>query len=175
MTLSVITPGSARYSRTELEITQKISGNKLIEFDVRVESGGVVHGLEGMRVGGHMRLRQTLEGGGGRNSSVSQVISLIDAGSVTASLIVARHVKPGTFNSLFFEEIDPAVGPWSVGLGDNNTYLVQTPKGGLYFDLEPNGKLETMRRVEGTTVIETKLLELDLHGGEGLVLPEHEE
>lgn len=171
----VLTPASASYKETVLDLTQQVKDNRLVEFELRVSFGEEDSlGLSGIQVGGSMRLRQTatLKGmnAGGKNTTVSRELSFIDAGSVTAGMILARHQPPGSFYALFLEELEPITGPWTMRPGEDFTYLATTPTGAAYFESDARGTPKLCRRVRGTTVIESTLIEDSLEGP-GLEVP----
>ena len=85
-------------------------------------------------------------------------------------MILAKHQPPGSFYTLFLEELEPITGPWTMRPGENFTYLATTPTGAAYFESDARGAPKVIRRVRGTTVIESKLREESLQGP-GLEIP----
>ena len=58
--------------------------------------------------------------------------------------------------------------------GEDFQYLVQTSQGGANVKLDERGVPEAVRRVQGTTIVETAPIEGVPAEGPGLALPRHE-
>lgn len=172
----LVTPASATYAETTLETSQKFVENKLQEFVLEILfSERDSFKLSGQRVGGNMRMRMSGTRDGqtvSENTSVAQEISFLDVGSVTSHLVLAKHQPPGRFFTLFLEDLNPIIGTWAMQAGEDFQYLVQTAQGGANVKLDSRGVPVAIRRVQGTTIVETTTLESQPEIGPGLALPE---
>ncbi len=172
----LLTPGSATYAETVLETRQRLVGNHLEDFEVNITFGPKSScELKGTRIAGNMRLRQTLNQPNqppqSQNIPIQQEVSFLDLGSVTSSLILAKHQPPGKFFALYLENLSPAIGTWTMAPAENFGYFVQTHQGAASLQLDARGVPVAINRVQGTTVIETTAREISPESGAGLALP----
>ena len=172
----LVTPGTATYSETVLNTRQHVVENHLEDFEAKIRFGPAnSYTLKGTRLGGNMHLRQLITKNGStqvtRNTSVTQEISFLDLGSITSSLVLAKHQPPGRFFALYLENLDPAIGNWSMTPAEDFGYFAQTPQGAVSIKLDSRGAPQEIRRVQGTTIVETKPYETEVKEGPGLAPP----
>lgn len=176
----VVTPGGVGSTATVLDLQQTVAPRPedlaserpvLDEFRLEVKTGGRTVTVEGMRVGGQMRLRRRIDGAPFDNSSTTRLPLLVDAGSVTTALILGQHAGPGPVTTVFFEDLDPAIGQWALEIREGGVFAVGTPVGPMVFTLRPDGGLERMQRVEGNGRVRVLGVETTTFGGPGLPLP----
>lgn len=156
---------------TVTHLTQTFDEDTLTEFDLQVTSGGTVYSVTGVKIGGQFRIARRVDGQHLDNNSTTRRPRLIDVGGVLPSLILAKHRGPGTFNVLYFEGMDPALGRWTAELRENGLFAVSTQSGGMVAALGAGGGLERCQRRRGNDVERTASTRSTTFGGPGLALP----
>lgn len=172
----LVTPGTATYAETILNTRQTMVGNHLTNFEAKIEFGSTnSYTLKGNRLGGNTHLRQAIERPGvaptTQNNTLSEEISFLDLGSITSSLILAKHQPPGRFFVLYLENLNPVLGNWSMTPASDFTYVVQTPQGAASIQLDERGAPIEVRRVQGTTIVASKSRESVPVSGPGFAPP----
>ena len=175
----LVTPGSAVYDETVLDTQQRVVDNRLETFEAKISFGSQSsYSLSGKRRGGNMNLRQSVikDGAdfGSQNTTIRQELSFIDLGSVTSNLILAKHQPPGRFFVLYLENLEAIVGTWSMAPTRPYAYVLQTTQGGANVELDSRGAPVSIRRVQGTTIVETNSRESSPNEGPGLAPPKRE-
>ena len=175
----LVTPGTATYSETLLDSSQHLVENRLEDFEVAIRFGDKdEYKLAGTRLGGNMRMRQSAVIGGhsagGQNTSVRQEVAFLDLGSVTSHLILAKHQPPGRFFVLYLENLDPIVGNWAMQPLGPFHYVIHTSQGAANLKVDERGVPVAVRRVQGTTIVETTTLQASPAAGPGLAPPRRE-
>lgn len=170
----MLTLGTATTADTDVEISQTIQNDVLTEFLMSVKSGPRLITVKGTLVGGSLNIERHLDGGFVDNHPVKDRIALVDAGSVTAELILGRHVKDGAiFKVLFFEDFEPAFGPWELHVDPKDgTSLVHTHNGEMTIRYEDNGAASLILRQPGAVIYGTRSLTIESRAAGGLGLPE---
>ena len=175
----VITPGGVGAPATDLLLLQRIeevespSGGtrpQLAMFELEVKTAGNVIQVDGVRVGGQFQVRRRLNGLHVDTNAASLRPMLVDAGSATAALILAHHVKPGIFDVVYFEDLDPAVGQWAMDVKDG-LVRAQTLQGPLVATFGAHGGLDKLERVQGRGRVRMEARETRTFGGPGVALP----
>lgn len=176
----VVTPGGVGSPPSDLHLLQRIADIEtdsgvvrptLIGFELVLRTGGNRIVVEGRRVGGQFNVRRLLNGVQVDNNGSIQRPLLVDAGSVTAALILAQHVRSDSFDAVYFEDLEPAIGPWSFELRPGGILAVRTPQGPLVATFKAHGGLARLERVLGRGRVRMEGLEAQTFGGPGLALP----
>lgn len=176
----VVTPGGIGADTTVLSIIQRVveveaaSGvqrPRLVAFDLQIETAGNLIGVEGRRIGGQFHVRRTLEGVQIDNHTTPRPPLLVDAGSVTAALILAQYAREEVFDILYFEDLEPAGSQWILELRPNGILAVGTTQGPLVATFTANGAFDKLERVHGRGRTRTESREAHTFDGPGLPLP----
>jgi len=112
----VRTVGQGALPDTETLVTQVIEDGDLSAFDVSMRTGAKTVEVHGEIAGGRMNVSRKFDGIPVDNVPVQQRLALVDCGSATAWLVLGYHKRPGAFQVAFFENYDPATGPWEMAL-----------------------------------------------------------
>lgn len=168
----LMAPGQATTPDTETTVQQTITQGELSGFEISIKSNGRVVLVKGELVAGKFSIERRLDGQFVENSSVTDKLAFVDAGSVTSALILGYHMKPGRFKVLFFEDYEPARGMWEMRLdSDGATHLVRTQSGDMKIAFDEKGGVKESLRQAGNTVLLTKSLEADAPDKRGLPMP----
>ncbi len=176
----VVTPGGVGQTATELHLVQRIADVEsvtglvrptLVSFELVLRTGPNRIEVEGRRIGGQFHVRRLLNGVQVDNNSTTLRPMLVDAGSATAALILAQHVRAGAFDAVYFEDLEPAVGPWALEVRPGGIHAVRTTQGPLVATFRAHGGLERLERVLGRGRVRMEGLETRTFGGPGLALP----
>lgn len=172
----LVTPSTATYAMTVLNTRQRVVKNHLMEFEAKIEFGTQnSYTLRGNRLGGNMNLRQEIAQRGlaptTQNDTLTEEVSFLDLGSITSSLVLAKHQPPGRFFVLYLENLNPVLGNWSMTPAEDFGYLVQTPQGAASIQLDERGVPVEVRRLQGTTIVVSESRESSPAEGPGLAPP----
>lgn len=176
----VVTPGGIGAPPTVLHVLQRVADVEaasgvvrpvLVSFELEIRTAGNRIGVEGRRLGGQFHVRRTLNGVQVDNSATTRRPLLVDAGSATAALILAQHVRPGAFDVVYFEDLEPALGQWAFELRPEGILAAVTPQGPLVATFAPHGGLDKLERVQGRGRVRMEGSEARTYGGPGLPLP----
>jgi hypothetical protein len=171
----VRTPGQATTLDTETLVTQVVEGGALSSFEVSIRTGLRLLEVAGQVAGGRMSVSVKLDGLPVRNDPLPSRLALVDCGSATAWLVLGYHRKPGApLQALFFDDLDPAYGPWEMALDpDGSTHYVRmygnTQQAIARFDAR--GFPTEVVRTSGNGEAKTTLLESEVVDGRGLPMP----
>ena len=168
----MLTLGGASTNDTELAITQRVREGELAEFTLRIRSGRSMYAVEGKRGPGTMLIRRTLDGRMLDESKVGEKILFVETGSMTSHLILGHEAEPGSFRALFFDGTEPATGEWTLQLDSVNAHMLRSPGGDMIVRFDELGYPEVVVRRQGAAVIESRTIDAQAFGGEGLPLPE---
>ena len=129
--------------------------------------------VRGESAGGRLNVSRKLDGIPVDNVPVQQRLALVDCGSATAWLIAGYHKKPGAFQVAFFENYDPATGPWEMALDpDASThYLRMLGSQQAIVKYDAFGLPTEVQRQSGNGISVTRLLESKIEDGRGLPMP----
>jgi hypothetical protein len=162
-------PGSATTPGTETAIQQTIRNNELAAFDVKIKTNGHEIAVHAESVAGRFSIERRMDGGFVDNVPLNDKIAFVDAGSVTAELILCHHKKPGKLKVLYFEDYEPARADWEMRLDtDGTTHLARTQSGDLKVAFDERGGFKEMVRAAGNTALVTKSLRAEAPDGKGL-------
>jgi hypothetical protein len=167
------TLGQGGLPDTLTTVSQVISDGFLKAFDVRMSTGARVTEVKGEIAGGRMNISRSQDGLPVDNVPVLPRLALVDCGSVTAWLIVGYHRKPGEFQVLFFENYEPATGPWQMALEpDPTTHVLRMlGSGEAIVKYDGTGVPTEILRATGNGVARTQLIEAEIVDGRGLPMP----
>lgn len=169
----IFAPGSVSVPDTETWVSQTIRDGDLDVFAVKLRVGTLETELVGERAGGRLNIVRRDAGAFVSSVSAKEKLAFVDAGSVTAALVLGYHQrKEGAFNVLFFEDLQPGVAPWQLRLDtDGVTHLVKTHQGALKVKFGPLGSPEELWREAGSGRTLTATLEVEAPDGRGLPTP----
>ncbi len=169
----VRTAGQGTSPATETTVSQVVADGRLVAFDVAMRTGARVTEIKGELAGGRMNISRKMDGLPVDNVPVLQRLALVDCGSVTSWLILGYHRNPGVHQVVFFEDYDPATGPWEVALDpDASTHYVRmlgVQEAIAKYDAF--GVPTAIARGTGNGVSQTFLLESKVEDGRGLPMP----
>ncbi|MCY2961090.1 MAG: hypothetical protein NTY35_13095 [Planctomycetota bacterium] len=163
------TPGQGSLPDTETIVQQVVAEGSLVGFDVSMRTGARSVEVHGETAGGRLNVSRKLDGLPVDNVPILQRLALVDCGSATAWLILGYHRNPGTFQVAFFENYDPATGPWELALDPEGTHLLRmlgSQQAIVKYDAF--GLPTEIRRQSGNGVSTTRLLESTIEDGRGL-------
>jgi len=166
----LVVPASATEGSSSIEFQQTIKARTVSSFELSVTSQGALLEVRGQRVGGQFRVERRVDGHFFDNNSTSDRVSLVDTGSITACLVLAHHLKPGTHKALYFEEFEPVVADWALEVRESGIRSVQTGEGPMAALFREDGGFDKMERTRGNGVVRHLALETDTHGGSGVPL-----
>jgi YD repeat-containing protein len=95
---------------------------------------------------------------------------LVDAGSITAAMLLARRNQSLPTYALTFEDTDPVVSRWQVRFDADGRLTAATDLGGLTAGFEADGRPIFSARIQGNGLIESRVLEATAFGGAGVPL-----
>ncbi|MCH2104754.1 MAG: amidohydrolase family protein [Planctomycetes bacterium] len=166
-----VIPASATEGESRIQFRQVIQNNRVQEFAFVMDAQGSKIEIQGIRVGGQLRVERRVDGLYLDNSSTTEAIALIDTGSATAPLVVAHHLAEGSLKALYFDDLEPAVANWELEVKASGILAMMTGEGPMVALFEQGGALSKMERTRGNTVIRQYAVSVDLMGGDGLPLP----
>lgn len=169
----VRTLGQGSSPSTETVVSQVIADGNLQGFDVAMRTGARLTEIKGELAGGRMNISRKIDGLPVDNVPVLQRLALVDCSSVTSWLILGYHRNPGVHNIVFFEDYDPATGPWEVGLAPNGSTHVVRMLGvqEAIAEFDAFGVPTAIARGTGNGVSQTFLIESKIVDGRGLPMP----
>lgn len=166
----VRTVGQGSLPDTETIVTQVVEGGDLAAFDVSMRTGGKMVEVHGEVAGGRMNVSRKFDGIPVDNVPVQQRLALVDCGSATAWLVLGYHRNPGAFHVAFFENYDPATGPWEMALDPATAthYLKMLGSQDGIVKFDAFGVPTEVRRQSGNGVSTMTLLESKILDARGL-------
>jgi hypothetical protein len=168
----VLTPGAATSPDHWLTCSQTISAEgRLIEFLVEIKAGTRSIRVQGASNAGRIYVERRIDGQFVDNVPVKDHIALVDAGSVTSGLVLGQRRLAGGFKVIFFEDYDPAVGPWELAVDPQGTRLVRAHNGQMKLRFDAQGALSEWLREQGSGVTQTRSLTIQAPDGVGLPPP----
>jgi hypothetical protein len=168
----VLTPGAATSPDHWLTCSQTISpeGN-LVEFLVEIKAGTRTIRVTGASNAGRIYVERRIDGAFVDNVPVNEQLALIDAGSVTTALVLGQRRIAGGFKVIFFEDYDPAFGPWELAVDPQGTRLVRAHDGQMKLRFDAQGALTEWLREQGSGITQTRSLTVQASDGVGLPPP----
>ncbi len=168
----VVTPGAASSPDHVLTCSQTISPEGyLTEFTVEIKAGARSIRVQGTSNAGRIYVERRIDDGFVDNVPVKDQLALVDAGSVTTALILGQRKQAGVFKVLFFEDYDPAVGPWELATDAEGTRLVRAHAGQMKLSFDANGAVSEWLREQGRGVTQLRSLTVQAPDGVGLPPP----
>lgn len=151
---------------TDLHLAQTIENDRLVGFELEVTSGTLAVSTKGVTAAGNLNVEQRVGGQFVRNDPVKERVLLVDVGSVLTPLLVAHHAREGSFKALFFDDHEPAVGPWELRVDDKKQLLVRTHAGFLVAEIADDGLPASVRRERGRGIAEYVSTARETPGGD---------
>lgn len=165
-------PPSAERPAIEVETRQGVRGGRLDSFRVMLRTGGNELVVDGVLVGGQMRVERRLNGKFISNQAAREALVTVDVSSVTTLLVLAHTAKDGPLPVLRLDEaLELEVVRWDLRLEEDGDHALRTPQGYKWASFDVNGSLRAALDVSGgaeATIVST---EVDTLGGPGLPLP----
>jgi hypothetical protein len=166
----VLTPASIHYGERNLELVQRTRNGSLTGFYLSLETGGHTYTVSGTKIGGIFSVERRLDGVFVDNTAAREPISLVDAGSITAAMLLARRNQSLPTYALTFDDTDPVVSRWQVRFDADGRLTAATDLGGLTAGFEADGRPIFSARIQGNGLIESRVLEATAFGGAGVPL-----
>jgi hypothetical protein len=169
------TPGGLATADTELVLAQTVRDDRVAAFDLEVKTGPRTILVKGRTAGSTLNVERRVDGLFVSNDPVRDRILLVDVGSVLAPLQIAHHARAGEFRALFFDDFEPAVGPWEMRVDDKGTLLVRAQSGYLTATFDANGLPKVVKREQGRGVADYASVSAETPGGPWPIRPENRE
>ncbi|MBI5363890.1 MAG: amidohydrolase family protein [Planctomycetes bacterium] len=134
---------------TDLVLAQTVKEDRVVAFELVVKSGTLDVTTKGQLAGGVLNVERRVGGQFVRNDPVKDKVLVVDVGSVLTPLLVAHHAREGAFKALFFDDFEPAVGPWELRIDEKETLLVRTHAGFLTSAVTGDGLPKDVKREQG--------------------------
>ncbi|MFO1009862.1 MAG: hypothetical protein U1F29_07340 [Planctomycetota bacterium] len=144
--------GGIAKADTDVALTQTVRDGRVAAFELTVKSGVLEVVTKGVLVGNVLNVERRANGQFVGNVPVKDKVVLVDVGSVLAAFQVAHDAREGTFKALFFDDYEPAVGPWELRVDEKRTLLTRTQSGFLAATLGDDGALTDLKREQGRGV-----------------------
>jgi hypothetical protein len=155
-----------------VEVSQRLREQRLEGFDIELEAGGHQLTVQGLCVAGQMRVERRFDGQHLSTLGVRETLAAIDAGSLTAPLLLGQSEAQGALAVLRFDEgLELEVVRWDAALNADGDLVIKTPSGLKLASFAENGGLRVLLDQTGSGSITTQMLELETLGGPGLGLP----
>lgn len=149
----MLTLGSTTVADTELVLSQTIQGGLVQEFELTVTTGPRTVATKGKRVANALNVERRLDGNFVDNKPIRDAITFVDVGGATSALAGAHHGRDGQFKVLFFEDFEPAYGPWLMRVDEQKNLLWQTPTGVMSATFDDSGRPTKLARERGNEIV----------------------
>ncbi|MBK7877499.1 MAG: amidohydrolase family protein [Planctomycetes bacterium] len=157
--------GGIAKADTDLVLSQTVRDDRLVQFRLTVKSGPLEVVTKGLAVANVFNVERRANGQFVGNVPVKDKLVLVDVGSVLAPLQAAHHAREGNFKALFFDDYEPAVGPWEFRVDDKGTLLLRTHSGFLAASIGADGVPTQVRREQGRGIAEFEFAGNELPAG----------
>lgn len=164
----MVMPGGVGYSSSQHTMRQDFEDGKLVAFQVEILNGDIGYRVEGLQIGGQLRLKRWLNDQYLDTNSSPTRPHVVDAGMSLPAMILAHYRKDGSCTALYFEGVDPVVAGWEMQWGENDILAVKTAKGPLVATFEETGALARLGRVEGQATVRYDSVRSEAFGGPGM-------
>jgi hypothetical protein len=171
-----VVQASASTPSSEVETEQTIKEGALAGFRVKIKGGSRTVDLVGTIAGGELNVERRSDGAFLGTIPVKDRVSFLDTGSVTAVIALGQRTVEGKVKTLFFEDLEPAVGTWEMHMDPtwkdpkSKMMLAKTPSGALTAIFGEDGGPIEIKREEGNVITTTTITTKAENGG--LPLPE---
>jgi hypothetical protein len=163
---------TAGNSGAQVDVRQRVSEGALASFEVKVRNTGHEFVVRGSRVAGQWRVERRFDGTFVDIQAARESIEAVDCDSVTTFLLLGHVRSPGPFPVVRFDEgLQMEVVRWDLAFDDDGDHAFRTPGGLKLARFEDYGALKAVVEQVGAGAMQTTLMEVDRHGGEGLPLP----
>lgn len=165
----MVTPAGVGKSESQQTLVQRFDDDgKLTSFLFEMLNGGQVYKVEGQQVSGQFRIKRWVSDAYIDTNSSPSRPDLVDVGMSLGPMLIANYIEDGTFVTLYFDGMDPALGGWECQRGDNGVLAVKTAEGPLVATFEPNGAVARIARTLGQTTVHYESEGSDSFGGPGV-------
>jgi hypothetical protein len=167
----MFTSGSATTADTDVDISQTIVDDELVEFTIEITSAQHAVSITGHQVGGTMNVERRVDGGFVDNTPRRERLAFVDAGSVTTELILGQRRTTGKFRAMYLEDIDPVIGNYEMHVEPTGMHLLRTPTGDVTMKFDAVGALSESMRQEGRGVLQSRSISTQAVATGGLPIP----
>jgi hypothetical protein len=165
----MVTPAGIGRGETVQTLVQRIDdAGRLTAFTFRTEGGGPSYRVEGQEVSGQFRIKRWVKDAYVDTNSSPSRPAVVDAGLVSAALVVGHVVEDGPLVALYFDGLDPALGAWECNRGSTGVLGIKTAEGPMVVTYEPNGAPDKIARSQGRSTLRVESEGSDAFGGPGV-------
>lgn len=155
-----LTFGSATTADTECEVTEKILGGRLVDFELTTTSGPRVITAKGTLSGGTLNVDMRLNGVAQGMPRIRESVAFLECGSVVTDLILGQCVQPGTFTALWMDDFQVnSSDKWALAVDPKTgEHLLQGPIGTRIVSYSAGGAPRSSTREAGRATLARTLL-----------------
>jgi hypothetical protein len=166
--------GTGGSADSSVESRLRVKDGAFESFEIGIASGGRKLVVRGIPVAGRWRVERRLDDVRVDLKSAVEPLAAVDCGSLTTFLMLAQTRSTGGFPVMRFDvNLEPEVVRWDLAFDENGDHAFKTPFGLSYAKIDKDtGAIAAMVEQLGAGAASTNQLELDLHGGKGLPIPE---
>ncbi len=165
----MVTPAGVGKGESEQTLIQRFDDKgRLTSFRLEMLNGGQVYKVEGQQISGQFRIKRWVSDSYIDTNSSPSRPDLVDVGMSLGPMLIANYIDDGTFVTLYFDGMDPALGGWECKRGDNGVLAVKTAEGPLVATFEPNGAVARIARTLGQATVHYESEGSDSFGGPGV-------
>ena len=164
----MVTPASIGVAPSSQTLIQRFDGNKFSGFELDVESGDFKFRVEGLMLGGQLRIKRWLNDFYLDTNSTPARPDFVDSGLALPAMLLAHYRGDGVSQVIYFESTEPALSTWESQLGENGVYAVRTATGPLVAVVAENGAFDKLARTEGNSAARYASVRSSSFGGPGM-------
>ncbi len=164
----MVTPASIGVAPSSQTLVQRFEGDKFTSFELDVESGDFKFRVEGLMLGGQLRIKRWLNDFYLDTNSTPARPDFVDAGLALPAMLLAHYRGDGASQVIYFESTEPAMSTWESKLGENGVYAVRTATGPLVAVVAANGAFDKLARTEGNSAARYSSVRSSSFGGPGM-------
>lgn len=166
----MLTLGPLSTADTQLYLEQTVRQNRLVEFLLEVNNGAHTVTVKGTLAGNVLNIERRGDQNFADNVPVREKLAFVDVGSVLSAIAVGQHAREGQFKVLFFDDFEPAFGPWELRFDERGKLLVKAHDGVLTATFDGAGRPGEIAREFGRGITQFAFRTNELRGA-GLALP----
>jgi hypothetical protein len=165
----MVTPAGIGQGESTQTLEQRIDdAGRLTSFRFEASGGGPAYRVEGQVVTGQFRLKRWVDDAYIDTNSSPGRPAVVDAGMVSAPMIIAHHIEDGPLVALYFDGLDPALGSWECNRGSNGVLGIKTAEGPMVATFSANGAPDKLARSQGRAALRMESEGADSFGGPGV-------
>lgn len=166
----MLTLGALWTADTRVYLEQTVRQNRLVEFLLEIDNGAHTITVKGTLTGNVLNIERHGDKSFADNVPVREKLAFVDVGSVLSAIALGQHAREGQFKVLFFDDFEPAFGPWELRFDTSGKLLVKAHDGVLTATFDGAGRPGEIARELGRGITEFAFLRSETHGA-GLPLP----